>query len=61
MHNCVLPLLFVMGILGCMGLFFLVGSIFFGVALTVKFVVWIALLPIHIILWFFRMFFGILF
>jgi hypothetical protein len=58
-HIHVFPLLFVIGFLGFFGFMFLIGAMFFGIALTIKFVLWIVLLPLQILIWFIRLFFGI--
>jgi hypothetical protein len=60
-HVTVFPLLFALGFLGFLGFLFFVGSIFFGITLTIKLVLWIMLLPLQILIWFIRLFFGILF
>jgi hypothetical protein len=60
-HASVFPLVFVLGFLGFLGFLFFIGSIFFGIAVTIKFVLWMALLPFQILIWFIRLFFGILF
>ena len=60
-HITVFPLLFALGFLGFLGFLFFIGSIFFGIAVTIKFVLWIVLLPLQILIWFIRLFFGILF
>jgi len=57
----VFPLLFALGLLGFLGFLFFVGSIFLGITLTIKFVLWMVLLPLQIFVWFIRLFFGILF
>ncbi len=57
----VFPLLFALGVLGFLGFLFFIGSIFFGIAVTIKFVLWMVLLPLQILIWFIRLFFGILF
>ena len=55
------PLLFALGFLGFCGFLFLIGSIFLGIAVTIKLALFVALLPLHILVWFIRLFFGILF
>ena len=57
----VFPLLFALGVLGFLGFLFFIGSIFFGIAVTIKLVLWMVLLPLQILVWFIRLFFGILF
>jgi hypothetical protein len=58
-HIHVFPLLFVIGFLGFFSFMFLIGAMFFGIALTIKFVLWIVLLPLQILIWFIRLLFGI--
>jgi hypothetical protein len=67
-HTYVLPILFALGVLGFLGIAFIVGSIVFGVTLLIKLAFWILLLPLWIILipiqilvWFVRGFFGVFF
>ena len=60
-HISVFPLLFALGVLGFLGFLFFVGSIFLGITLTIKLVLWVVLLPLQILIWFIRLFFGIFF
>ncbi len=61
MHISVFPLLFALGFLGFLGFLLFKGSKFFGITLTIKFVLWMVLLPLQILVWFIRLFFGIIF
>ena len=61
MHISVFPLLFALGFLGFLGFLLFIGSIFFGITLTIKFVLWMVLLPLQILVRFIRLFFGIIF
>ena len=61
MHTTVLPIILVFGVLGILGLFFVFGTVIFGVTMIAKFAIWMVLLPLQIILWFLRGLFGIIF
>lgn len=56
-----LPIIFALGVLGILGLFFVFGTVIFGVTLIAKFAIWMVLLPLQIVIWFLRGLFGIFF
>ena len=57
----VLPIIFALGVLGILGMFFVFGTVIFGITLITKFAIWMVLLPLQIVVWFFRGLFGIIF
>jgi len=60
-HTNVLPIILVFGVLGILGLFFVFGTVMFGVTMVAKFAIWMVLLPLQIVVWFLRGLFGIFF